>query len=136
MARLNGTVLIIESDPPTLELYRRELSREFKVLACLSEEDALRLAGVADLCAVVLEPAIDGGDGWSLLSTLSKAIASRRVPIILCSTQDDRKRGMQEGAAVFLVKPVLPVELRDTVRRIISREMKTGSQPIPIKKEE
>lgn len=136
MARFNGTVLIIESDPPTLELYRRELSREFKVLACLTEEDALRMAEVADLCAVVLEPAIAGGDGWCLVSTLSKTFASRQVPIILCSTQDDRMRGMQEGAAAFLVKPVLPVELRETVRKIVNREMTTGNHSISIKKEE
>jgi len=119
MARFNGTVLIIESDPPTLELYRRELSRDFKVLACLSEDDALRMAGSADICAVVLEPAIEGGDGWSLLSALSRKFGTRQIPIILCSTQDERKRGIQEGAAAFLVKPVLPVDLRETIRKIV-----------------
>ena len=119
MPRTNASVLIIENDAPTLELYRRELSRDYRVLACMAEEEALRLAKSTDICAVVLEPAIAGGDGWILLSALSKTFANRHIPIILCSTQDDRRRGMDEGAAAFLVKPVLPVELRETIRKIV-----------------
>jgi DNA-binding response OmpR family regulator len=119
MPRSTASILIIESDPPTLELYRRELSRYFTVLACLSEEEALRISETGDISAVILEPAIDGGDGWQLLSTLSESFRGRNIPIILCSTQDERKRGLQQGAAAFLVKPVLPIELRETVRRIV-----------------
>jgi DNA-binding response OmpR family regulator len=119
MLRNPSSVLIIENDPPTLELYRRELSRDYKVLACLNEDDALQLANATDLCAVVLEPAISGGSGWSLLSRLIKQFGKRQIPIILCSTQDERRRGIKEGAAAFLVKPVLPVELRNTLRKIV-----------------
>lgn len=119
MPRNNASVLIIENDAPTLELYRRELSREYRVLACLSEDEALRLAKSMDICAVVLEPAIAGGNGWILMSALSETFGTRHIPIILCSTQDERKRGMDEGAAAFLLKPVLPVELHDTIRKIV-----------------
>lgn len=116
-----ASILIIESDPPTLEMYRRELSREFTVLACEDEVEVLDLICSKDISAVVLEPALAGNDGWRLLAVLREALAGRRVPIILCSTQDDRKRGMAEGAAAFLVKPVLPVELHETIRRILSQ---------------
>ncbi len=114
-----ATILIIENDPPTLELYRRELIQDYQVLPCLNEEEALRLAGSPDLCAVVLEPAISDGSGWRLLSKLKKAFGERQIPIILCSTQDERRRGLKEGASAFLVKPVLPIELHDTLRKII-----------------
>ncbi len=120
MPRISSTVLIIENDAPTLELYRRELSQEYKVLSCLNEDDALQLANnAADLCAVVLEPAISGGEGWGLLSRLIAVLDERRIPIILCSTQDERRRGLKEGAAAFLVKPVLPVELHEILRQIV-----------------
>lgn len=119
MPRTNASVLIIENDAPTLELYRRELSRDYRVLACLSEEEAMQLAQAADLCAVVLEPAIAGGNGWVLLSALTETFGNRHIPIILCSTQDERKRGIDEGAVAFLLKPVLPAELRDTIRKIV-----------------
>jgi len=119
MSRITSSILIIENDPPTLELYRRELSQDYQVLACLNEDDAIKLAKNADLCAVVLEPAISGGDGWRLLPKLIKQFGERRIPIILCSTQDEQRRGIREGAAAFLVKPVLPVELHDTLRKIV-----------------
>lgn len=119
MPRINPSVLIIDNDLPTLELYRRELSRNYKVLACLNEDDALQLARSSDICAVVLEPAISGGNGWGLLPALLKTFGSRRIPIILCSTQDEQRRGIQEGAAAFLVKPVLPVQLHEMIRKIL-----------------
>ena len=120
MPRIKSSVLIIENDPPTLELYRRELSREYKVFACLDKEKAIQLAeNSKDLCAVVLEPEISGGDGWALLSRLIQVFGKRRVPIILCSTQDEQRRGLKEGAAAFLVKPVLPVDLHNTLRKIV-----------------
>jgi DNA-binding response OmpR family regulator len=119
MRRISSSVLIIENDLPTLELYRRELSQDYKVLTCLNEDEALLLAKTKDLCAVVLEPAIADGDGWELLPKLSAVFGERQIPIILCSTQDERRRGQKEGAAAFLVKPVLPVDLHNTLRQIV-----------------
>lgn len=113
-------ILIIEEDSPTLELYRRELRRDYQVLACQSGEEALHLASSHPLAAIVLEPAINGGQGWHLLPILRQALNGRDVPIILCSTQDERRRGLQEGASLFLVKPVLPVELRESIQRVLA----------------
>jgi DNA-binding response OmpR family regulator len=120
MPRKLSSVLIIESDPPTLELYRRELSQDYRVLACLKVDEALRMVDTPDLCAVILEPAISGGDGWGLLPALINVLKDRRVPIILCSTQDERGRGIKGGAAAFLVKPVLPFELHQMLRKVTS----------------
>jgi DNA-binding response OmpR family regulator len=120
MPRKIASILIIENDPPTLELYRREFSRDYQVLACPDEEDALQMANTSNLCAVVLEPAVSAGKGWLILPALLEALRGRRVPVILCSTQDDRKRGLQAGATAFLVKPVLPAELRETLQKVIA----------------
>jgi DNA-binding response OmpR family regulator len=119
MKRTQSSVLIIENDLPTLEMYRRELSREYTVLACADEDEALRLASAVDLCAVILEPAISGGQGWLLVPALIRTFGDRRIPIILCSTQDERRRGLVEGASIFLVKPVLPVELHEVLHKVL-----------------
>lgn len=120
MPRKIASILIIENDPPTLELYRREFSRDYQVLACLDEEDALQMASSPNLRAVILEPAVSAGAGWMILPALLEALRGRHVPVILCSTQDDRKRGLQAGASAFLVKPVLPAELRETLQKVIA----------------
>src|SRR5436189_3796740 len=99
------SVLIVEDDPPTLELYRRELSRTYHVLACSEERQALELLRTQAVCALVLEPAVLGGRGWDLLTAIKNSPQAHAVPVILCSTLDRRRRGMEMGAAACLVKP-------------------------------
>ena len=58
-----STILIIDNDPPTLELYRRELGLDYRVLICSSEQAALALLKLEDVSAVVLEPVALGERG-------------------------------------------------------------------------
>ncbi len=113
------TVLIIEQDDATRELYQRELGRSFQVLSSSDAETSLQLIQNSHIDAVVLEPALSGGAGWALLETLGADRPQRAPSIILCSTLDERKRGMSLGAAAYLVKPVLPVTLLDAVNRVL-----------------
>jgi DNA-binding response OmpR family regulator len=113
------SILIVENNNPTLELYRRELSRDFQVLACSEVTEAMALVTTSKLEAVVLEPAVSNGQGWKLLSELRQFFSEHAPPIILCSTLDERKRGQEAGAADFLVKPVLPSVLVETLQRVI-----------------
>src|SRR5690242_14459419 len=112
-------ILIVESDQPTAELYRRELSREYRVFTCTDERAALDLLRTRTISAVVLEPALNGGQGWLLFAAIKETCGVRAIPIIICSTLDERRRGVDLGAAVYLVKPALPTTLRDTLRRVI-----------------
>jgi DNA-binding response OmpR family regulator len=113
------SILIVENNNPTLELYRRELSRYFQVLACSEVMEAMVLVTTSKLEAVVLEPAVSNGQGWKLLSELKQFLNENSLPIILCSTLDERKRGQEAGAVDFLVKPVLPSVLLETLQRVI-----------------
>ncbi|HOT91368.1 MAG TPA: response regulator [Anaerolineae bacterium] len=125
-------IVIIENDLPTLELYRRELSSEYEVLATLDVTEALAMAQMAGVRAVVLEPALGGGKGWELLATLSQTAVAESPPVILCSTSDERRKGMALGVAAFLVKPVLPTALHQVLRRIIGKRPAavTGSREL------
>jgi len=113
-------LLIIDDDLPTLKLYQRELSREYHVVICQDSSQAVHFLETLQLCAVILEPNISNGDGWNLLSAVHLPTLNNRLPVILCSSSDEKKRGLQEGAAVFLTKPVLPGDLLDTLRRVLS----------------
>ena len=119
MLEIKPSVLIIENNSPTLELYRRELSRDFKVLACSEIAEAMALVNTPNLSVVVLEPEISNGQGWNLLSDQRLFFCGSSIPIILCSTLDERKRGLEAGAVDFLVKPVLPPVLVETIHRVI-----------------
>ena len=43
MRRADQTILIVEHDDPTRELYLRELSRDYCVVACCDEHDVLEV---------------------------------------------------------------------------------------------
>lgn len=110
-------VLMVENDPPTIELYRGVLNQEYQVLTRNNESGALEVLSNGDVCAVILEPALGGEKGWEIFSSIQNAIRERPIPLIVCSTLDERKRGLEMGAAAFLVKPVLPGVLLETVRQ-------------------
>ena len=114
-------ILIIECDVPTLELYLRELSRDYQILACSETQEALALLQAHSVAAVVLEPSTPDGQGWSLLAAIKSLPGSSPIPVVLCSTLDERKRGMEMGAAAYLVKPVLPTTLLETLQQVTRR---------------
>ena len=111
------TILIVENDPPTLELYCRELSRDFRVLACFSKSETLDAIDSQSPKAIILEPAALDEEGWDLLNAIV-TLPYRSLPVILCTILDERKRGMQEGAAAYLIKPVLPAVLLETLHKV------------------
>lgn len=117
--------MLIEEDPPTRELYLRELSRDYQVLACSTESEVLALLESHPVCAIVLEPGLQNGQGWSLLAMLHAMPRTRTIPIILCSTLDERRRGMELGAILYLIKPVLPELLAKKVHQVIEQEAAT-----------
>ena len=112
-------VLLIDRDLPMLELYQRELSQDYQVLTCADENAVPTLLTTPNLVALVLEPAIASGEGWDLLAAILHTLQEKPVPVVVCSTLDERKRGMEAGAAAFLIKPVLPARLRETLRQVI-----------------
>ena len=112
-------ILIVESDQATAELYQRELSRSYRVFICIDEQTALELIRTRPIRAVVLEPAIDGGQGWQLLIAIKQVCDVHPIPVVLCSTLDERRRGMELGAESYLVKPALPQVLQATLQYLI-----------------
>ena len=119
------TVLMVESDLPTVELYVAALKPDYDVVACSDEAGVLDVLSTNDLDAVILEPAVGGGRGWAIFSAIRGAIREHSIPVIVCSTLDERKRGLEMGAAAFLVKPVLPGMLLETLRQF-RRSRKLG----------
>jgi DNA-binding response OmpR family regulator len=122
MSEFKPSLLIVDDDLPTLELYQRELSEDYQVLTCQDRSQAELLIETPGLCAIILEPTLSGGDGWKLLAHLSKLKNRLDFSVILCSSSDERKRGIREGAHVFLTKPVLPAALHALLDQIVSNQ--------------
>jgi|GEM_PF-709175 len=128
MSQSKPSLLIVDDDLPTLELYQRELSGDYLVLTCQDGSQAEQLIETPGLCAIILEPTLSGGEGWKLLSHLSKLKNRLNFSVILCSSSDERKRGMKEGALVFLTKPVLPATLHSLLDQIVTEKQTQSNQ--------
>ena len=118
---LKPMILVIDDDMLSLELYSRELSTNYRVIACERMEDAQKYLKNNLLTAIILEPAINGDDGWSLLKEIRSSPTP--LPVIVCSVLDERKIGLEQGADAFLVKPVLPTTLHRLIDQIVSKRI-------------
>lgn len=118
MLEIFPTILLIEDDQSTRELYQRELSRDFHVLACTTQSEALNFLQGGRVRAIVVEPALYNGEGWTFLATLQSMSRLPTIPIIICSTLDDERRGLDLGATLYLIKPVLPAVLLDVIHQV------------------
>jgi DNA-binding response OmpR family regulator len=112
-------ILLLEADPVTRELYERELARHYRVFMGRDEAEGLQLLRTVDIQAVVLEPAMSDGAGWRLMEDIRSMQLRSPLRIVLCSVLDERRRGMNLGAAAYLVKPVLPKTLLDTLQQVL-----------------
>ena len=119
MTATGDVVLIGEPDQATNMLYQRALGAAFTVIAASDEETMLDLLRTTPIVALVLEPAIFAASGWDGLATISHMCTAQGIPLIVCSTLDERRRGIALGAAAYLVKPTLPATLVATLRQVI-----------------
>ena len=121
-------VLIVENDQATYRLYRRALEAEYQVLVASYDDEVLVLVKDRPLAAIVLEPGPIGGRGWTLLADLKRQPDFQTSPIIICTAQDERRRGQELGSAAYLIKPVLPAALLATVRRLTQSHLRKEAQ--------
>ncbi len=113
------SVLVLDEDTLALELYSRELAQDYQVLTSESVAEARQRLRNTTFDVLIVEPAVDGDEGWTLLKEIQ---AMRNPPlIIVCSVEDERKAGLELGAHLFLVKPVLPVTLHNLLDHIVAR---------------
>jgi DNA-binding response OmpR family regulator len=110
------TVLIADDDGPTLDLYANVLSHNYHVLTCSTWQDAMEILSTHRPQIIVLEPSIAGYRAWELLKEIVRLYAAS---VIICSALDERRYGLEAGAAAYLVKPVLPSTLLETLKSIL-----------------
>ena len=72
---------------------------------------------------IVLDVVMGGQSGFELCRTLKADLATKQIPVILCSsksTEADKMWGDVVGADAYLAKPVDREELIDKVQQLIA----------------
>jgi DNA-binding response OmpR family regulator len=116
------TIVLIEKDQVTLDLYQRELSKSFAVLAFTEIAGVLETMANQDIQAVVIEPEIHYGQGWELIHSIHVTFPNRFIPVIVCSTRDTDDIDLAEEVTKHLTKPVLPKTLREKTLETLTKK--------------
>jgi DNA-binding response OmpR family regulator len=115
------TIILIEKDEVTLDLYRRELSKSFTVLAFAETDGVLEAMTDQNVQAVIIEPETQYGQGRELIHSIYMTFPNRAIPVIVCSTRDTDDIDLAGEVTKHLTKPVLPNMLRNKVLEILAR---------------
>jgi two-component system copper resistance phosphate regulon response regulator CusR len=116
-------ILIVEDEPKTGEYLRQGL-REAGFTVDLVQDglDGLHLGIEGDQDLIILDVMLPRMDGWGVLQALTQAGVA--TPVIFLTAKDqveDRVRGLELGAADYLVKPFSFAELLARVRNVLRR---------------
>jgi two-component system cell cycle response regulator DivK len=119
---LRSTVLLVESDADTREMYAECLRMSgFTVLSAETTDDGLRSATNADV--IVTEIRVSGScDGLDFVSRLRRADATKKKPVLVltaCAFEQDQRRAYAAGCDVFLSKPCLPENLLSAIGGVV-----------------
>lgn len=116
MGALSAGVLLGEPDRATGELYRRCLETGFSVIVAPDEGALMRALSERSVDLLTLEPMLFTEQRWDQAGAICRLCARLGIPVIICSTLDERQRGGELGVITYLLKPVLPSQLLGAVR--------------------
>ena len=114
------TILVVDDEPANLTVLTHLLRPVYQVRAANSGENALRAATSEprpDL--ILLDVMMPGMDGYQVLERLRNHPVTVDIPVIFLTAMagtDDEERGLQLGAADYIVKPIKPALVLARVR--------------------
>ncbi|MBL8482768.1 MAG: response regulator [Rhodocyclaceae bacterium] len=92
----------------------------YDVVTAESGEDAIEKARSERPDLILMDVVMPGINGYQATRTISRDEATRKIPVIMCTSKDqptDKIWGMRQGALDYMVKPV---NLTDLLARIQS----------------
>ena len=119
------TILVIDDEKAVRDVLKRILGKEgFRVVACGSGQEGLRLAREIRPQAITLDVMMPAMDGWSVLAALKADPSIQNIPVIMLTVMEDRNLGYALGAADYLTKPLDRSQLLEVLHRRLGPTVK------------
>jgi two-component system phosphate regulon response regulator PhoB len=122
---MSATILIVEDEPPLIEVLRYNLESEgFTTLIATDGEEALLLATEQSPNLIILDWMLPEMSGVDVCRRLRGHKETKSVPIIMLTARGeerDKIYGLDAGADDYVVKPFSPSELIARIRAILRR---------------
>ncbi|WP_353685790.1 ATP-binding protein [Thermodesulfovibrio sp. 3462-1] len=99
-------VVAIDDNPDAIDLIRKYLEKDYKVIGLLSSEDAVNKIKEIKPVAITLDIMMPMKDGWQVLKELKQDEETKDIPVIIVSIIDNKTLAFSLGAADYFVKPL------------------------------
>ena len=112
-------ILVIDDDFPVGYLIKISLEAEgYKAVLALSGEEGLEKAKASPPDLITLDVLMPEMDGFEVMEALKRDEALNSIPVMMISVVNEirKKRGMEMGAADYLLKPIDFDNLLDRMR--------------------
>lgn len=120
------TVLAIDDNPEAIDIVRKYLGEDYRVVGILSGEGAVEKAKEIKPMAITLDIMMPKKDGWQVLRELKKTPETQDIPVIILSIVDNKRLGFSLGATEYIVKPL--------EKQVLLRKLKNLEKTNMIKK--
>jgi DNA-binding response OmpR family regulator len=111
-----ASIMIVSDNPDFCYLMQRYAQQSVhEAVSALRDDDVLAVAHREKPGAIVLEVGLPDTAGWKLLRALKADPKTTSIPVVLCSWLDDKELGLEQGADVYLCKPVLYEQFLDAL---------------------
>ena len=125
MNNLQPTILIVEDEPPLVELISYNLEKAgFQAKIARDGDEAMLAVEEHKPDLVLLDWMLPYVSGIEICRRIRRNPDTRDLPIIILTArgeEDDRIRGLDAGADDYVVKPFSPSELIARVRAVLRR---------------
>jgi len=125
VSNLQPNVLIVEDEPPLVELLSYNLEKAgFQIHIARDGEEALLAVEERKPDLILLDWMLPYVSGIEICRRIRRNPETRNVPIIILTArgeENDRIRGLEAGADDYVVKPFSPSELVARVRAVLRR---------------
>ena len=121
----NTTILVVDDDAGQRSLLATFLSREgLNVLTAASGDEALRILDTNDVSMMITDVRMPGMSGIALMSACRRKIPG--LPVLMVTAFPDIRdavEAVKDGAVNYLQKPIDLVELLQSIRTALKREI-------------
>jgi len=122
------TVLVIDDDLNTIQLYRRYMQGPpYSVRAARTSEELDAHLAESRPDVILLDVLMPIEDGWKLLQRLKTSAETRGIPVIICSVLPQPQLAVALGAAEVLQKPINESDLLETVEQVLEQCRQTST---------
>ncbi len=102
------SIMVIGADSHFCYLMRRYIQKSaHPIVFAYLGENALDLAEREQPAVIILETDQPDNAGWHVLADLQSHCTTSSIPVVVCSWQDEGRRGLESGAKACLRKPIL-----------------------------